>query len=93
MLASTSIDGTAILWNIHSGGKIYTMAQVNGDSIRVCRLTIKPSVTVAYRQVNFVSYHLRFTPDSTILATAGDNGAICIWDLIRRSLIRYDIIE
>ena len=30
----------------------------------------------------------RFSPDSTLLATAGDNGQVCLWDLIRRSLVR-----
>lgn len=37
MVASASIDGTAVLWNIHSGGKIFNMTQVNGDAVRVCR--------------------------------------------------------
>lgn len=37
MVASASVDGTAILWNLHSGIKLYTMVQVNGDAIRVCR--------------------------------------------------------
>ncbi|XP_045483233.1 WD repeat, SAM and U-box domain-containing protein 1-like isoform X2 [Harmonia axyridis] len=66
MFASASVDGTAILWNVSSLDKIYTMAQVNGDPIRVCR----------------------FSPDSAIFVTAGDNGAVCIWDLARRNLIR-----
>jgi WD40 repeat protein len=66
MLASASVDGTAILWNLQLGVKLYTMVQVNGDAIRVCR----------------------FAPDSSILVTAGDNGAVCIWDLVHRSLIR-----
>ncbi|XP_063919485.1 WD repeat, SAM and U-box domain-containing protein 1-like isoform X2 [Zophobas morio] len=66
MFASASVDGTAILWNLHSAVRLYTMVQVNGDAIRVCR----------------------FAPDSSILVTAGDNGAVCIWDLVHRSLIR-----
>uniref|UniRef100_A0A1Y1JZX4 WD repeat, SAM and U-box domain-containing protein 1 n=2 Tax=Photinus pyralis TaxID=7054 RepID=A0A1Y1JZX4_PHOPY len=66
MLVSTSIDGTAVLWNLHAGTKIHTMVQMNGDAIRVCR----------------------FAPDSSVLVTAGDNGAICIWDLVHRSLTR-----
>ncbi|KAK9884031.1 hypothetical protein WA026_004964 [Henosepilachna vigintioctopunctata] len=66
MFASASVDGTAILWNVRSLEKIYTMTQVSGDPIRVCR----------------------FSPDSTIIVTAGDNGAVCIWDLARRMLIR-----
>jgi WD40 repeat protein len=37
MLASASVDGTAILWNLQLGVKLYTMVQVNGDAIRVCR--------------------------------------------------------
>lgn len=32
----------------------------------------------------------RFSPDSTLLATAGDNGQVCLWDLIRRNLVRWD---
>ncbi|KAG5863145.1 WD repeat, partial [Gonioctena quinquepunctata] len=66
MLASSSVDGSAILWNIHNCAKLYTMTQVNGDAIRVCR----------------------FSPDSALLVTAGDNGAICVWDLVHRSLIK-----
>ncbi|XP_011497055.1 PREDICTED: WD repeat, SAM and U-box domain-containing protein 1-like [Ceratosolen solmsi marchali] len=30
----------------------------------------------------------RFSPDSSLLVTAGDNGQVCLWDLIRRILIR-----
>ncbi|XP_065166675.1 WD repeat, SAM and U-box domain-containing protein 1-like isoform X3 [Atheta coriaria] len=66
MFASASIDGTAVLWNLQAATKIYTMVQVNGDAIRVCR----------------------FAPDSSVLITEGDNGAICIWDLVHRNLIR-----
>ncbi|CAG9766318.1 unnamed protein product [Ceutorhynchus assimilis] len=36
MMASASVDGTALLWNLHSLTKLYTMTQVNGDPIRVC---------------------------------------------------------
>ncbi|KAF2899885.1 hypothetical protein ILUMI_06301, partial [Ignelater luminosus] len=46
MLASTSIDGTAVLWNLHSGAKIHTMVQMNGDAIRVCRFAPDSSVLV-----------------------------------------------
>ncbi|XP_044265114.1 WD repeat, SAM and U-box domain-containing protein 1-like isoform X1 [Tribolium madens] len=46
MLASASVDGTAILWNLHSGIKIYTMVQVNGDAIRVCRFAPDSSILV-----------------------------------------------
>ncbi|XP_072396788.1 WD repeat, SAM and U-box domain-containing protein 1-like [Diabrotica undecimpunctata] len=66
LLASSSVDGTAIIWSMHNCVKLYTITQVNGDAIRVCR----------------------FSPDSTILITAGDNGAVCVWDLIHRSLIK-----
>jgi WD40 repeat protein len=31
----------------------------------------------------------KFSPDSSLLVTAGDNGQVCVWDLIRRTLIRY----
>ncbi|XP_076678965.1 WD repeat, SAM and U-box domain-containing protein 1 isoform X2 [Andrena cerasifolii] len=30
----------------------------------------------------------RFSSDSTLLVTAGDSGQVCLWDLVRRSLIR-----
>ncbi|CAH0551749.1 unnamed protein product [Brassicogethes aeneus] len=66
LFASASVDGTAVLWNLHFSKKLFTMTQVNGDSIRVCS----------------------FAPDSSILVTAGDNGAICVWDLVHKSLIR-----
>ena len=35
----------------------------------------------------------RFSPDSTLLATAGDNGQVCIWDLVHRNLIRQDLLQ
>ncbi|CAG9820459.1 unnamed protein product [Phaedon cochleariae] len=66
MLASASVDGTAVVWSVATCARLYTMTQVNGDAVRVCR----------------------FSPDSAILVTAGDNGAICIWDLVHRSLIK-----
>ncbi|XP_076226108.1 WD repeat, SAM and U-box domain-containing protein 1 isoform X2 [Nomia melanderi] len=66
MLASASIDGTTLLWNLRTGVKIHTMVQVGGEAVRVCR----------------------FSSDSTLLVTAGDNGQVCLWDLIRRNLIK-----
>lgn len=45
------------------------------------------------KHMNFYECYFRFAPDSTILVTAGDNGAICIWDLIHRSLIKYVCIH
>ncbi|XP_060523216.1 WD repeat, SAM and U-box domain-containing protein 1-like isoform X2 [Cylas formicarius] len=39
MLATASVDGTALLWCLHSLSKLYTMTQVNGDAIRVCRFS------------------------------------------------------
>ncbi|XP_043472467.1 WD repeat, SAM and U-box domain-containing protein 1-like isoform X1 [Leptopilina heterotoma] len=30
----------------------------------------------------------KFSPDSSVLITAGDNGQLCVWDLVRRTLIR-----
>ncbi|XP_076180515.1 WD repeat, SAM and U-box domain-containing protein 1 isoform X2 [Ptiloglossa arizonensis] len=66
MLASASIDGTTLLWNLRTGSKIHTMVQVGGEAVRVCR----------------------FSLDSTLLVTAGDNGQVCLWDLVRRNLIR-----
>lgn len=32
----------------------------------------------------------RFSLDSTLLVTAGDNGQVCLWDLVRRNLIRQE---
>ncbi|XP_063976386.1 WD repeat, SAM and U-box domain-containing protein 1-like [Diachasmimorpha longicaudata] len=66
MVASASIDGTTILWNLRTGAKIHTMVQPSDESVRVCR----------------------FSPDSTFLVTGGDNGQVCLWDLVRRSLVR-----
>nr|CAI5824458.1 unnamed protein product [Callosobruchus analis] len=66
MLVSSSVDGTTVLWNVHSCAKLFTMSQINGNPVRVCR----------------------FSPDSAILVTAGDNGAVCVWDLVHRSLIK-----
>ncbi|XP_019872433.2 WD repeat, SAM and U-box domain-containing protein 1 isoform X2 [Aethina tumida] len=66
LFASASVDGTAVLWNLHFTKKLFTITQVNGDAIRVCS----------------------FAPDSSILVTAGDNGAVCVWDLVHKSLIR-----
>ncbi|XP_056633756.1 WD repeat, SAM and U-box domain-containing protein 1-like [Diorhabda sublineata] len=66
LLASASVDGSAVVWNVHSCIKLYAFTQINGDAIRICR----------------------FSPNSTLLITAGDNGAVCIWDLVHRSLIK-----
>lgn len=35
----------------------------------------------------------RFSPDSTMLVSADDIGQVCLWDLVRRSLIRYILYE
>lgn len=39
MLASSSIDGTTLLWNLRTGTKIHTMVQVGGEAVRVCRFS------------------------------------------------------
>ncbi|XP_076285183.1 WD repeat, SAM and U-box domain-containing protein 1 isoform X2 [Lasioglossum baleicum] len=39
MLASASIDGTTLLWNLRTGLKIHTMVQVGGEAVRVCRFS------------------------------------------------------
>ncbi|XP_066594956.1 WD repeat, SAM and U-box domain-containing protein 1-like isoform X2 [Prorops nasuta] len=39
MLASSSIDGTTLLWNLRTGSKIHTMMQVGGESVRVCKFS------------------------------------------------------
>ncbi|XP_015111511.1 WD repeat, SAM and U-box domain-containing protein 1 [Diachasma alloeum] len=39
MLASASIDGTTVLWNLRTGSKIHTMVQPSGECVRVCRFS------------------------------------------------------
>ncbi|XP_011630777.1 WD repeat, SAM and U-box domain-containing protein 1-like isoform X1 [Pogonomyrmex barbatus] len=39
MLATSSIDGTTLLWNLRTGTKIHTMVQVGGEAVRVCRFS------------------------------------------------------
>ncbi|XP_076241423.1 uncharacterized protein LOC143183650 isoform X2 [Calliopsis andreniformis] len=39
MLASASIDGTTLLWNLRTGSKIHVMVQANGEAVRVCRFS------------------------------------------------------
>ncbi|KZC07174.1 WD repeat, SAM and U-box domain-containing protein 1 [Dufourea novaeangliae] len=39
MLASASIDGTTLLWNLRVGSKIHTMVQTGGEAVRVCRFS------------------------------------------------------
>lgn len=51
MLATTSIDGTAVLWNLYSGTKIHTMVQMNGDAIRVCRYALLIIVNIDVNSV------------------------------------------
>ncbi|XP_043263892.1 WD repeat, SAM and U-box domain-containing protein 1-like [Colletes gigas] len=46
MLASASIDGTTLLWNLRTGSKIYTMVQVGGEAVRVCRFSPDSSLLV-----------------------------------------------
>lgn len=59
MLASASVDGTAILWNLQLGVKLYTMVQVNGDAIRVCRwLYCRFSARVTFFNISSADLHL-----------------------------------
>lgn len=46
MLATSSIDGTVVLWNLHSLNKIHTFVQVNGDAVRICRYL--PETCIAF---------------------------------------------
>ncbi|EZA49221.1 WD repeat, SAM and U-box domain-containing protein [Ooceraea biroi] len=39
MLATSSIDGTTLLWNLRTGTKIHTMVQTSGEAVRVCRFS------------------------------------------------------
>ncbi|KAF4521892.1 hypothetical protein B566_EDAN008383 [Ephemera danica] len=39
MLATSSIDGSTVLWNIRTGCRLHTFIQPNGNAVRVCRFT------------------------------------------------------
>ncbi|XP_059476045.1 WD repeat, SAM and U-box domain-containing protein 1-like isoform X2 [Neocloeon triangulifer] len=39
MLATSSIDGCTVLWNIRTGCKIHHFVQPSGNAVRVCRFT------------------------------------------------------
>lgn len=66
MLASSSSDGSTMLWNTRTGVRIHTFVQTNGCAVR---LSI-------------------FAPNSSFLVSAGDDGGICVWDILRRALVR-----
>ncbi|CAK9819292.1 WD repeat, SAM and U-box domain-containing protein 1 [Anthophora quadrimaculata] len=46
MVASASIDGTTLLWNLRTGSKIHTMVQVGGEAVRVCRFSTDSTLLV-----------------------------------------------
>lgn len=58
MLASCSVDGTTVVWNISEYNQIGTVHNVEGG-VKCCK----------------------FSPNSRLLATAGDNEIVCIWDV------------
>lgn len=37
MLASASIDGSTVLWNVQTGVRIHTFIQTSGGAVRICR--------------------------------------------------------
>ncbi|XP_069690703.1 WD repeat, SAM and U-box domain-containing protein 1-like [Periplaneta americana] len=39
MLATSSVDGSTMLWNVRSGVRIHTFIQVSGGAVRTCRFT------------------------------------------------------
>lgn len=118
MLATSSIDGTTLLWNLRVSRKRHRDERSLGDSLRD---VLPPCASRAITRTRFTGNKegrreftieicvasktgtkihtmvqmsgeavrvCRFSPDSTLLATAGDNGQVCIWDLVHRNLIR-----
>ncbi|PSN46100.1 hypothetical protein C0J52_02299 [Blattella germanica] len=39
MLATSSVDGSTMLWNVRSGTRVHTFIQVSGGAVRTCRFT------------------------------------------------------
>lgn len=96
MLASASIDGTTQLWNLrvkYLNDLLYLILSLfldilinSSDHSFLIQTGSKIHTMV---QVGGESVRTcKFSPDSTNLVTAGDNGQVCLWDLIRRTLIR-----
>ncbi|CAH1163015.1 unnamed protein product [Phaedon cochleariae] len=77
MLASASVDGTAVVWSVATCARLYTMTQVNGDAVRVCRTIFDHEGT---------TQALAFTPDSQYLVTA------CSLEVVRVWLVR-DLVD
>ncbi|XP_063238136.1 WD repeat, SAM and U-box domain-containing protein 1-like [Bacillus rossius redtenbacheri] len=47
MLATASIDGCTILWNVRTGVRIHTFIQTSGGAVRVCRFSPDSTLLVA----------------------------------------------
>ncbi|GFG40879.1 hypothetical protein Cfor_08909 [Coptotermes formosanus] len=47
MLATSSIDGSTMLWNVWSGVRIHTFIQVSGGAVRTCRFTPDSTLIVS----------------------------------------------
>lgn len=93
MLASASIDGTTLLWNLRVSRynllDVYRSTLSRLTSVRCLFAPQTGSKIHAMVQVGGEAVRVcRFSPDSTLLVTAGDNGQVCLWDLVRRNLIR-----
>ncbi|XP_023289157.1 WD repeat, SAM and U-box domain-containing protein 1 [Orussus abietinus] len=86
MLASSSIDGTTQLWNL----RVRRLKYRNQRNVNLSTLQLQSGAKIhTMVQIGGESVRVcKFSPDSTLLVTAGDNGQVCLWDLVRRNLIR-----
>lgn len=77
MLASSSVDGRTILWNLSTGDKIGVLNQENGEAIRGCafRFVGSSSTSVIGRLIiaNCVPLMINYTSTSQITAPMGNS--------------------
>lgn len=98
VLASASVDGVIILWDMSDGSKTNILSQENGEAIRSClfRLLFVLNthifiiIIVLFFSSNFHSIHSSTinSPDGMNIVSSDDSGNVCVWNQ-SKSISRY----
>lgn len=74
-VATASVDGTAIIWDVAKGSEVFTLRQLEGQAALAETVEL-PDV------VNLDVYSVSYNSEGTLLVTSSGDGSAVVWDAL-----------